>query len=158
MKKQPTTKVRATCSADVPALQRVLDDTELFPREMLPDMLRSFLTEKTNGEIWLTCEIDGEAVGFCYAVLEELTDGTWNMLAIAVLSSNQGGGIGSDLVGKLEDSLRERKQRLLIVDTSGTDRYARTRSFYRKNGYQNEARIRDYWAPGDDKVVFRKAL
>jgi hypothetical protein len=46
----------------------------------------------------------------------------------------------------------------LIADTSGTDDFAPTRAFYRKNGYAEEARIRDFWAKGDDKVVFWTAL
>lgn len=158
MKKKPTTTVRPTCSADVPALQRVLDDTGLFPGEMLPDMLSNFLTKNTSEEIWLTCEADGDVVGFCYAVPEEQTDGTWNMLAIAVLSSKQGNGVGSALVRDLEGSLRESEQRLLIVDTSGAEKYAQTHHFYRKNGYHEEARIRDFWAAGDDKIVFWKPL
>ena len=46
----------------------------------------------------------------------------------------------------------------MIVDTSGTDDFAMTRKFYSQNGYEEEARIRDFWADGDDKVIFRKAL
>ena len=46
----------------------------------------------------------------------------------------------------------------MIVDTSGTEAFAETRAFYRKNGYTEEARIRDYWADGDDKITFRKPL
>jgi ribosomal protein S18 acetylase RimI-like enzyme len=97
-------------------------------------------------------------VGFCYAVAEKLTDGTWNMLAIAVLPSQQGGGLGTAITHKLEDMLRERGSRILIADTSGTEQFARTRKFYRKCDYAEESRIRDFWAAGDDKVTFRKAL
>lgn len=41
---------------------------------------------------------------------------------------------------------------------SGLDSFELTRSFYRKNGYDEEARIRDFYRAGDDKIVFRKAL
>jgi ribosomal protein S18 acetylase RimI-like enzyme len=91
-------------------------------------------------------------------VPEALTDGTWNMLAIAVLPARQGEGRGGALVARLEAILRDRGQRVLIADTSGTDAFARTRAFYRVNGYAEEARIRDFWAEGDDKVVFWKSL
>ena len=80
------------------------------------------------------------------------------MLAIAVLPSSQGLGHGGALVAHLEAVLRRRKQRILIVDTSGVDAFARTRDFYRKSGYTEEARIRDFWATGDDKIVFWKSL
>jgi ribosomal protein S18 acetylase RimI-like enzyme len=80
------------------------------------------------------------------------------MLAIAVLSSQQGGSFGSAIAKELEHSLRMRGQRLIIADTSGTIQFAQTRAFYRKCGYVEEARIRDFWATGDDKVTFRKDL
>ncbi|NSX54371.1 GNAT family N-acetyltransferase [Parasulfitobacter algicola] len=150
--------IRLTTSNDIPALQQVLDGTELFPSDMLPDMLAGFLTVADSPNIWLTCEDAGQPVGFCYAVPEDLADGTWNMLAIAVLPSCQGRGFGGAVVQHLEDVLRGRRARILIADTSGTDEFAQTRAFYQKSGYAEEARIRDFWAAGDDKVVFWKSL
>jgi len=125
---------------------------------MLPDLLAGFLSEEGSADIWLSCETDGRAIGFCYAAPEAMTDGTWNMLAIAVLPGVQGMGVGAAIVAELEAHLGRLGHRVLIADTSGTAEYERTREFYRKNGYSEEARIRDFWAVGDDKVVFWKAL
>lgn len=80
------------------------------------------------------------------------------MLALAVLPAHQGDGVGGALVKRLEDDLRSQGVRVLIADTSGTEAFALTRRFYAKNGYSEEARIRDFWDVGDDKVVFWKAL
>ena len=121
-------------------------------------MLSGFLSGNENHDHWLTCEQDGEAIGFCYAVPEQLAEGTWNMLAIAVLPEKQGIGAGRAIVGRLESDLRSKGQRVLIAETSATDNFADVREFYRKSGYTEEARIRDFWAPGDDKIVFWKAL
>ena len=131
--------IRPTKSEDLPALKVVLDETGLFPGDMLPDMLTGFLSEESE-DIWLTCEDGGNAIGFCFAAPEALAEGTWNMLAIAVLPSSQGNGAGHAIVGALESSLRERGNRILIADTSGTADFALTRDFYRKNGYSEEAR------------------
>ncbi len=150
--------IRPTKHDDIPALQQVLDGTELFPSEMLPDMVAGFLGNDDGSEIWLTCEHDGQAVGFCYAVPEQLADRAWNMLAIAVSPDHQGKGCGGGIAQHLEAALTAGAQRILIADTSGTDDFAQTRAFYRKNGYTEEARIRDFWAAGDDKVIFWKAL
>lgn len=150
--------IRPTKQRDIPALQEVLDGTALFPREMLPDMLGGFLSDNESEDVWLTCEVDGKAIGFCYAVPEQLAEGAWNMLAIAVLPNLQGSGSGRAITTHLEAELRARGARILIADTSGTDDFAETRAFYRKNGYAEEARIRDFWAPGDDKIVFWKSL
>jgi len=151
-------KVRSTKHDDIAPLQEVLNGTELFPSEMLPGMVSGFLSDDESSDIWLTCEANGKAVGFCYAVPEELAEGAWNMLAIAVLPSEQGGGCGGAITKHLESELKERGQRILIADTSGADDFAQTREFYRKNGYAEEARIRDFWAAGDDKIVFWKSL
>ncbi len=151
-------KTRPTLSEDLPALREVLDGTELFPADMLAGMIEGFLSGSSHDDIWLTCEVDRRAVGFCYAALEQLTDGTWNMLAIAVRPECQGTRVGGALITKLEEILRQRGARIIIVDTSGADGFARTREFYRRRGYEEEARIRDYWAADDDKITFWKAL
>lgn len=151
-------QIRPTEARDIPDLKSLLDETGLFPGEMLTDMLHGFLSDEASEDLWLSCQVEGKVVGFCYAVPETLTDGTWNMLAIAVLPSEQGSGVGGAIVRQLEAELRNRGQRLLIVDTSGREDFAPTRAFYRKNGYQEEARIRGFWAAGDDKIVFSKSL
>ena len=150
--------IRPTISADIASLKRVLDETGLFPSHMLPDMLSGFISGDESESVWLTAEENGNAIGFCFASPEALTDGTWNMLAIAVLPDKQGAGTGGAIVSALENHLAARGNRLLIVDTSGKSDFAQTREFYRKNNYCEEARIRDFWAAGDDKIVFRKAL
>lgn len=151
-------KIRPITSDDIPALNDVLEATELFPPELLPDMVSDFLSNAESTDIWLTCEVDGKPVSLAYAIPEPITDGTWNLLAIAVLPAKQGSGVGRAMVRHLETDLRARGQRLLIVETSGGQAFGLTREFYRKNGYEEEARIRDFYAAGDDKIVFRKAL
>jgi ribosomal protein S18 acetylase RimI-like enzyme len=151
-------QARLITADDMAALQEVLDGTELFPSEMLPEMVSSFLARGDSDEIWLTCEVDGRAIGLCYAVPEKFADGAWNMLALAVLPSVQGKGYGRALVAHLETLLGGRNQRILIAETSGVEAFAQTRDFYRKTGYSEEARIRDFWAQGDDKIVFWKSL
>lgn len=151
-------KIRPTQADDMAALKGVLRETDLFPADMLPDMIHGFLSGQEGAEIWLTATSEGKIAGFCYAIPEMLAEGVWNMLAIAVLPAAQGLGCGSALTAHLEEALRARAQRIVIADTSGTDAFADTRAFYRKNGYREEARIRDFWAAGDDKIVFWKSL
>ena len=149
--------ITTTTIDDVPALKEVLDKTGLFPSEVLSDMLSPALTGEAE-DFWLTYRYGGKAVGFCYTVPEELADGTWNMLALAVHPIHQGKGLGTALVEAAEQHLRKKGERILIVDTSGSDDFALTRKFYAQRGYEEEARIRDFWAAGDDKVTFRKSL
>ena len=150
-------RITLTTAEDIPALQDVLDKTNLFPSEMLPGVIAPYLSSESRS-VWLTCHRNGEAVGVCFAEPEELTDGTWNMLALAVLPNLQGKKAGTALVQALEDHLKSQGQRMLVVDTSSKAKFALTRRFYVKNQYEEESRIRDFWAKGDHKVTFRKVL
>jgi N-acetylglutamate synthase-like GNAT family acetyltransferase len=76
--------IRPSTSSDIPSLAEVADATQLFPAEMLPEMIGGYLSGGECQDFWLTLESEGRAAGFCYAVPEKLTEGTWNMLAIAV--------------------------------------------------------------------------
>ena len=70
-------------------------------------------------------------------------------------------GAGSQLIQWVERALcalGEEQARVLIVETSSTDRYTQARAFYDKQGFEEEARIREFYGPGDHKVVFWKAL
>ena len=58
----------------------------------------------------------------------------------------------------VEQDLVSRGARVLLVETSGVAGFAGQRAFYRRLGYREEARIRDFYADGDDKVVYTRAL
>jgi ribosomal protein S18 acetylase RimI-like enzyme len=151
-------QTRPALAEDVPALQAVAQDAGLFPGELLPAMIAPYLSDEVSDEVWLVCADDQAVIGFCYCVPEKFAGGTWNMLALGVSPARQGGGAGKALVAALESHLRKAGERVLIAETSGVAEFAATRAFYRAAGYTEEARIRDFWAPGDDKVVFWKAL
>ena len=150
--------IRPLQSGDLSALQRVLHGTDLFPADLLPELTAGYLSGDGEPELWFTLCDGCEPTGFCYAAPEMLTEGTWNMRAIAVLPAHQARGGGSALVAHLETELAHQGARIVIADTSGVVAFAPVRAFYRRNGYDEEARIRDFWAAGDDKVTFRKSL
>lgn len=150
--------VRSATSDDLFGMKRVLDATQLFPSGLLDDMAAGFFDGTAHGEGWLTADAGGGPLAFAYYVAERMTEGTWNLLAIAVDPDHQGQGIGAALLAHIERELTERGQRMLLVETSGLPEFARTRAFYSHNAYDEEARIRDFYAAGDDKVVYRKAL
>lgn len=111
-----------------------------------------------DGHTWIVDEQEGEPRGVAYYAPVPMTEGVWNLYMIAVHPDCQGQGHGTALLQYVENVLRANGERLLLVETSGLAKYKRTRAFYAKCGYEEEARIRDFWASGDDKIVFRKAL
>lgn len=142
---------------DLPAVKAVIDACGLFPSEMLDDMVAAFLGAEPCQEFWLVDDAP-EPIAVAYCAQERMTEGTWNQLLVAVHPEHQGRGIGTKILQLTEQILGEQGERLLLVETSGLAEFERTRAFYAKNGYKEEARLRDYYAAGDDKVVFRKAL
>jgi ribosomal protein S18 acetylase RimI-like enzyme len=86
------------------------------------------------------------------------TDGTYDLYWLAVEPAAQGRGIGRALVREVEGRLIGRGGRLLIVETSSRPDYASTRQFYTRSGYTEAARVRDFYAPADDRIVLTTRL
>lgn len=150
--------IRAIAVEDVTALKGVIDANELFPSEMLDEMMAGYFDDLDSRDIWLTDEDEDGVVAIAYCAREKMTEGTWNLFLIAVHPKRQGQGRGTAMVNYIEKMLAEKGERLLLVETSGLPEFERTRAFYRQCGYEEEARIREFYQRGEDKIVFRKAL
>lgn len=150
--------IRATIREDLPALGQVLDSIDLFPATMLAEMAEPYFEQSAGTDRWYTLLREEQPVAFAYCVQELLTAGTHNLLAIGVLKTAQGQGLGQALMQHVEQELAAAGGRILIVDTSGASELALTRRFYEGLGYQLEATIRDFWQDGEDKVTYWKRL
>ena len=134
---------RPATAADKSAITAILSTIELFPPELLDEQMTDYLGNPESEQRWLVHEAEGAVIG---------------LLAIGVRADRQGHGVGSQLMAEVENSLRSGGARLLLVDTSGTDAFRLTRKFYSDLGYVRTATLADYWAEGDDKVIFVKRL
>jgi ribosomal protein S18 acetylase RimI-like enzyme len=85
-----------------------------------------------------------------------LTDYTYDFYWMAVDPQCQGRGYGRELIGFVEQAVRERGGKILVLETSSMDSYQRTVRIYRQRGYEQVAQIKDFYRPGDDKVIFIK--
>ena len=47
---------------------------------------------------------------------------------------------------------------MLLIETSGTATYTLARRLYETSGYCREAVVHDFYALGDDLVIYAKAL
>ena len=144
--------VRPLERGDLTALGVVLEETGLFPADMLEGMVAPWFADP-EGALWLVAE-----GGFAHAVPEALTEGTWNLLALAVRPEVQGRGVGAELVSAVLAALQERGARLVIVDTAGTAEFAGARRLYLRLGFAEVARIPEFWAEGVDKVTYALRL
>ena len=158
--------IRPAQPSDTPAVVHLAINSGLFAEneaEVVRTLMDDFFARaKAEGHSCLV-DVDDDsdgavAAGVAYVQPVAATDGTWTLLMIAVRPEQQGRGRGSVLLSEVENQLRRQQQRLLLVETSGVPDFARTRAFYQKAGYNAEARVRDYYAAGDDMVLYRKDL
>lgn len=150
--------IRPTIKADLPALEEVIDSSELFPSEYLESMITPYLQGEAQQEIWLTTELEDQIIAICYCAPERMTEGTYNLYLIAVRKEAQGKGVGRKIMAHVEQLLQQQGVRVLLVETSGLAEFELTREFYDKCQYYREAVIRDFYQEGEDKVVFWKKL
>ena len=151
-----TITVRPAEARDVETIGWLAEATDLFPAEMLGGMIAGYL-DGSHADIWLVADDEG-VVAFAFCEPERMADGAWNLLAIGVSPGRQGQGVGAAMLGYLEGRLAKADARILIVETLGTEAFRKTRDFYLKNGFEEEARIRDFYEEGGDKVVFWKQM
>jgi GNAT superfamily N-acetyltransferase len=103
----------------------------------------------------LGAELDGRLAGWICWGPTPCTLGTYDLYWMAVDPALQGTGIGSALLTEMERRLAA-SARLIIIETTGRPDYTGTRAFYQARGYSAISRIPDFYAPGDDQVVFLK--
>ena len=154
--------LRPTTPDDTPALLALAEQTGVFqPFEVegFAEVLDDYHDEEQyNGHLAYTWEEDGAATGFVYYAPADLTDGTWDLWWIIVAKARQGRGVGARMLDLVEQSVRQEGGRQLLIETSSLPQYEPTRRFYLKYGYQVVARIPDYYAEGDDLIIYFKRI
>lgn len=152
------TSIRAMEKADLPTIKLIIDQNEMFPSEYLDEMTSEFLAGDSSAYWFVALNEQALPVGIAFCAPEQMTDGTWNLLLIAVSPKYQGKGIGRQLIHHTEALVTNCGARILLIETSGLEQYASTRAFYPKCGYSQVAVIPEYYEKGDDKIVFLKSF
>ncbi|MGA8692161.1 MAG: GNAT family N-acetyltransferase, partial [Methyloceanibacter sp.] len=93
----------------------------------------------------------------CYGPIDG-TQTSFDLYWIAVAPEEQRKGLGVQVFNRAEAAMRKAGARHIYADTSSSDRYATTRGFYQRMGFCEEARLPDFYGPGDGKVIYVKTL
>lgn len=153
--------IRPTIPDDTSALITLAEASGLFEPnqtdELVKMLAQHFDSNGNSRDFWITDDDNGP-VGVVYVAPERMTEGTWNLYLIAVHPDRQRQGRGKVLLEHVEQMLTNRGERVLLVETSGTEDFKYVRTFYRKCGYTEEARIRNFYTAGVDKIVYLKSL
>lgn len=154
--------IRPVTPADTDALVDLTAGTGFFkPLELetLREVLHDYHEQdKDQGHRAFAWEEGQHLLGYVYHAPAPMTDRTWYLYWIAVAADQQGRGLGGKLLEFVEQDIRDRSGRLLLIETSTTSHYEPTRRFYLKYGYTLTATIPEYYATGDGMVVFAKPL
>lgn len=111
-----------------------------------------------SGYHFVFVECDGKTVGYsCYGPIAA-TQGSFDLYWIAVDQSCRGKGLGQALLRETEARIRRDGGRRVYIETSNRPQYVPTRAFYIRSGYELEAVLKEFYAPGDDKAMYVKAV
>jgi GNAT superfamily N-acetyltransferase len=154
--------IRQTVPADRGAVRRMLDETGFFrpdeiivAMEVFDDALKGG-PEGPYRSFTLDCE--GAPAGWVCFGPTACTVGTFDVYWIAVSPRYQAKGFGTALLAHAEKLIKECGGRISVIETSGRKIYHPTRQFYLRKGYEEAARLKDFYASDDDKVVYTKVL
>jgi ribosomal protein S18 acetylase RimI-like enzyme len=122
------------------------------------EFIGAFSSSKGHSPRGFAAQGDNELIGYaCYGATPG-TLGTYDLYWIAVDPEHQGEGGGSRLLDEVERRLNEREARLLVVETSSRTDYESTRRFYERRNYHEYSRLSDFYASGDDRLIYAKKL
>jgi ribosomal protein S18 acetylase RimI-like enzyme len=158
---EKTSVIRPVTPEDTSELVSIVEDTGVFfPKDIvaLKEVLAEYHEDDmaSLGHRCVAFEENGRVVGFSYHAPASMCDRTWYLWWIAVRKNTQAKGVGSQLLQFVEDAIRGANGRLMIIETSSTPQYAPTHRFYLKHAYEVGAVLKDFYADGNDLVVYRK--
>ena len=160
MTAQPT--IRPIIEADVPVLMAILRATGVFSEDectIALELMNAVLSDAAQKDYVIFVAADavtGRAEGYVCIGPTPATRGTFDLYWIAVDPQRYGNGTARLLMKTAEAYICARGGTLVIVETSSTPAYDRTRAFYLKEGYGELARIRQYYKPEDDLIIYGK--
>lgn len=162
--------LRELCAADRGPLEQILRSTDAFQPhevEVALELIDEGIATATGKRSrpphpadyrFLVAEREGALVGYvCYG-LSPLTDAVFDLYWIAVDPKLHRSGVGRALLRAAETEIKQRAGRMILVDTGGKASYAPTRRFYDRAGYVEIARVPDFFAVGDDRVIYARRL
>lgn len=154
--------IRPVTIQDTPVVLRLTAQTGVF-KPMEIDTLWKVLDEyhqiyRNEGHRAFVFEEGEQVLGFTYYAPREMTENTWYLWWIAVDTTMQGKGIGAKLLSWVEEDVKQLHGRVLMIETSSLPHYQPTRKFYEKKGYDTVGCLPDFYADGDDMVIFQKRI
>lgn len=161
LRSRPGLKIRKVSAKDRPRLLDIIEGTGNLTGEeknCAAELLEIYLSNPKQNDYFFvaaTDETDSPDGYVCYGKTP-LTRAVYDLYWIVVAPDKRGSGIGRRLLEGTEEMIRKKGGCILVAETSGMPQYEAARGFYRSTGFQEEARIREFYKPGDDLVIYVK--
>jgi D-alanine-D-alanine ligase len=147
---------------DGESVREILESHRLFWREEV-ELAVELVQERLlmgvqSGYQFLFAEQGGRVTGYsCFGPIP-CTRGSYDLYWIAVHHDMMGMGLGKELLKQSEQRVAAQGGRTIYIDTSSRREYEATRFFYERCGYRREAFLKDFYFPGDSKIIYAKSL
>ncbi len=156
-------RIRPLVEKDRAKLLSVLIKTRAFTSaeiDVAMELIDIVLKDRVQKDYQIDCMVDDQdlAIGYICHGPTPMARGTFDLYWIAVDPDFQEQGAGSKLLSFLEEGVKARGGRMILADTSTVPQYEKTQRFYVRNGFQQVARIPDYYHPGNDRITFCRRL
>jgi ribosomal protein S18 acetylase RimI-like enzyme len=156
-------KLRTMKSPDREQVHTILIRTGFFTAaeiEVAMELVDIFLSrpEQKDYFVYVAEAASTQVCGYLCFGPAPLTAGTYDLYWIAVHPEFQNQGIGKKMLNFLEQEVSRLQGRLIIIETSSQNKYASTQAFYLHSGYQLAAQIKDFYQPGDDRLIYSKYI
>jgi GNAT superfamily N-acetyltransferase len=150
--------IRPTIAAETPDVVRLAEESGAFTAQEVQD-LRERLDayperHASDNHQALTAEQAGRPAGLAYYAPVAMTDRTWSIYWLVPGTP----AVGAELLRHAEDDARRRGARLLVAETSSRSSQEAVHRLYTAHGYEAGAVLPDFYADGEDQVLYRKRL
>jgi ribosomal protein S18 acetylase RimI-like enzyme len=156
-------KIRPIAKADRGPLLRMLREIPEFKPEeveVAEELIGLAIADPVgSGYTCLVAVDEGQEVrGYICFGPTPMTVSSYDLYWIAVDPAVQGRGVGRALYAAFAAELAPLKGAQIRIETSSQESYARTGGFYERLGFTVDGRLRDFYAPGDDLLIFYRRL
>lgn len=111
-----------------------------------------------SGYFWFKAIEGNEILAFANYGKNEFSTHSWELYWIAVHQDFRNRKLGKTLLRAIEDSVRQKGGKILWIETSGRPLYKPTEEFYKRNGYELQASLKDFYGPDDPKQIYARTL
>jgi GNAT superfamily N-acetyltransferase len=147
---------------DIKRIFEIVESTKFFYDHEIEIAVELVTERLAHGEsteyFFVFAEVDGVTAAYsCFGPIT-MSKTSFDLYWIATHNDFRGKGIGKKLLDETCKQAKNMGCSIIIAETSGLDHYAPTRAFYVSNKFVLEARLKDFYTIGDDKLFYTKRL